>query len=368
MIDCGCDEILLPQGSDGVDGKNAFTVTTVAFTQPAAAASVTITVDNTLQNTNQWAIPEQIIRITDASGNGGWYRVTSIVGTNQIIAVNLDYQPGSSTAGLTIAIGAKVSPAGLQGPAGTTGSTGADGVAGPPIVLNVAPTQTLIPGSDATATLTGGGGNYTVAFGIPSGLTGQDGSGTLHYSFTSTTIYTTTTTPGQTIFSATFATDTMCPNNGDVAKITGSFFSVGNFTSDPSRRIGNLNFYIGDSLGTPADIIPKASVIPAIDQSYRPRDLYITNAGNYGHFGFDIRINRISSTQSIITVSWEWNGETASYKKMYLSNSLTTGSLTFNTGAQALFQVKIDPVYDGALFGNSISIDNRNLIVEKITA
>ena len=366
MIDCGCDEILLPQGSDGVNGKNAYTVTTASFVQPAVGIAVTITVSDTLQSTNQWAIAGQIIRVTDSAGRGGWYQVTAITGTTQITAINLDYT-GSTTAGLTIATGAGVSPAGIKGVDGAAGSIGNPGPAGPANSLSIGTVATLNPGADATATIIGDAPNQTLSLGIPRGTPGADGSGVLHYSSTSTTAYTTTsTTPGQTIFTATFATDTMCPNNGDAARITGSFFATGNFVSDPSRRIANLNFYIGDSAGTPDDIVPKASTTPSTDQSYRPRDLYLTDSGDYAHFGFEIRINRISSTQSIITVSWEWSGLKGTfYKKMYVSNSLTTGSMTFNTGAQALFQVKIDPTYTAT---NTFSINNRNLMVEKITA
>jgi hypothetical protein len=365
MIDCGCDEILLPQGSDGVNGKNAYTVTTASFVQPAVGVAVTITVSDTLQSTNQWAIVGQIIRVTDSAGRGGWYQVTAITGTTQITATNLDYT-GSTTAGLTIATGAGVSPAGIKGVDGAAGGQGLQGPVGSAPNISTGNVSQLNPGDQPTVQVNGTSPNYTIDFGIPQGFPGADGSGILHYSSTSTTAYTpASTAPGQTIFNATFATDTMCPNNGDAARITGSFFATGNFVSDPSRKIANLNFYIGDSAGSPVDIVPKASTTPSTDQSYRPRDLYLTDAGDYAHFGFEIRINRISSTESIITVSWEWSGLKGTfYKKMYVSNSLTTGSMTFNTGAQALFQVKIDPAYTT----NSFSINNRNLMVEKITA
>jgi hypothetical protein len=366
MIDCGCDEILLPQGSNGVDGKNAFTVTTVQFTQPAANNSVTITVSDTVQNTNQWAIPGQIIRITDASSNGGWYRVTSITGTTQITIVNLDYQPGSSSSPTNILVGAKVSPAGLQGPAGGNGDQGGQGVAGPANELSIGAVSTLTPGSLATATISGTVPNQTLNLGIPSGQNGQDGrdGGTLHYSYISTTALLPSTTPGEVVFSETFTANGLCPNNGDAAKISGSFFATGLSVIDASRRIANLNFYIGDPTSSLVDIVPKASVTPSNDQSFRPRDLGLNDPGDYGHFGFEIRINRVSVTQSIITVSWEWSGlKTTFFKKMFLSNSLTTGSLNFNTSSNIGFQIKIDAVYTFA----GISINNRNLIVEKIT-
>ena len=179
MIDCGCDEILLPQGSDGVNGKNAYTVTTAQFVQPGIGNSITINVSDSLQNTNQWAIAGQIIKITDSVGNGGWYRVTGITGTTQITATQLDY-PGTS--GSAILVGAGVSPAGLQGPAGDPGTQGGLGLTGPPNSLSIPPgnVTTLDPGSDATATILGDAPNQTLSLGIPRGNPGL-AAGTVPY-------------------------------------------------------------------------------------------------------------------------------------------------------------------------------------------
>jgi hypothetical protein len=139
MSNCGgCEEITLPLGQDGQDGKNAFTKTTSSFNQPAVGTPITINVSNLGQFTNAWASPGQIIFITDASGNGGWYSVVSISGTESIQINNLNYT-GSSTVGISINSGASVSPsgprgaagtAGRGGPAGTPGSQGTDGVNG----------------------------------------------------------------------------------------------------------------------------------------------------------------------------------------------------------------------------------------------
>ena len=184
MIDCGCDEILLPQGSDGVNGKNAYTVTTASFTQPVVGNSVTITVSNSLQNSNQWAIVDQIIRVTDASGNGGWYEVTSIPSPTQITATLLNY-PGTTLNPTTIQSGAGVSPAGLQGPAGSNGDPGSQGLTGPPNSLSITPggVTTLAAGQPATATILGDAPNQTLSLGIPQGNPGAPGSdaGTIKY-------------------------------------------------------------------------------------------------------------------------------------------------------------------------------------------
>lgn len=163
MNDCGCDEILLPQGSNGVNGMNAFTFTTAGFVQPAIGSTVQIIVSDVDQFTNQWAIPGQIIRITDAAGAGGWYEVISINGTTQIVVENLGY-PGSSSPTTSIASGAGVSPAGLQGPAGSDN------------VLSISAVNTLPAGSPATVSISGTSPTQQLTFGIPVGATGATGA------------------------------------------------------------------------------------------------------------------------------------------------------------------------------------------------
>ena len=125
----GCDEITLPLGQDGNDGKNAFTITTSIFSQPAVGSPIPINVSNIGQFTNQWASPGQIIYIKDSSGNGGWYSVVSITGETSITINNLDY-PGSTQVGLPINSSASVSPSGPRGAAGTAGGAGTAGQPG----------------------------------------------------------------------------------------------------------------------------------------------------------------------------------------------------------------------------------------------
>lgn len=367
MIDCGCDEILLPQGSNGVDGKNAFTVTTVAFTQPAAAASVTITVDNTLQNTNQWAIPEQIIRITDASGRGGWYRVTSIVGTNQITAVNLDYQPGSSTAGLTIAIGAKVSPAGLQGPAGTNGDPGGQGVAGPPIVLNLGPTQTLGPGSDATASLTGSGGNYTVAFGIPSGLPGSSGK-TLQFQANNTALVTNLTTTYQAVVpSSTIDTvGNLCPNNGDAFRAT--FFCYAQ-SSSSSHNGYNIQIQLGYDIGAGlvnSNVEYVGTTNATFELAINTLALPLFNNSPLAindpkaTFKFEMIVHRVSLTVARCSVDYRSdNGFKA-------KSGLFSVDLPFDFTATATKKIQVNMA--SSTGGQETRISKWSLLIEKITA
>jgi hypothetical protein len=118
----GCDEITLPLGQDGIDGKNAFTRTTSPFQQPAVGSNVTIDVSNIGQFTNAWASVGQTIYIS----LGGWYSVVSIAGSTSITIANLGYV-GNTAVGLTINSNASVSP---SGPAGANGAAGAAGGAG----------------------------------------------------------------------------------------------------------------------------------------------------------------------------------------------------------------------------------------------
>jgi hypothetical protein len=370
MIDCGCDEILLPQGSNGVDGKNAFTVTTVQFTQPLANNPVTITVSDTLQNTNQWAIPGQIIRITDSVLNGGWYRVTSIVGTNQIIAVNLDYQPGSSSSPTNILVGAKVSPAGLQGPAGTTGSTGADGQAGPPVALNTGTTQTLAPGAEAFGTVVGSGGNYTVNFGIPQGIPGKDGSGTLQWQYINNGNV--DVPAGVTYFaivpsSGFDSNGSLCPNNGDAFRAT--FWATAVSTASiNARTIGgsfNIQLQLAAGAGTNQNI------------EYISNDTAYNNTVNmwaipvlasnptvlttdpFTFFKFELIFQRITSTTAKYFLSWMSVDPSS---RIPVSNCYSN-NISFNFNTTDVKQIQVNALGSG---GSSVRFSRRSLLIEKI--
>jgi hypothetical protein len=376
MIDCGCDEILLPQGSDGADGRNAFTRTTAAFTQPAASANVTINVSDVQQFTNQWAIPGQIIRITDSAGEGGWYEVVSLTGTTQITITNLDYV-GSSIAGQTIATNAGVSPAGLQGPQGTQGNQGLQGIAGPSNVLFIPPggVTTLPPGSPATVSISGSVPNQSLTFGIPQGFAGQ----TLHYYNYSR--------PAQTgvglltlIDSSTntgvFPADTLCPNDGDIGRITFSCYIVG--LSPESRRGIDFEFLLGNNIASAQTILPTVLSgngqlalcplrIPL--QSDFNKDFMFVNA--------QILIKRLSTTTAEITLDWKTSTLTdGSYSRFYRANATTLGGLNFNSGSQIELKItalviddfNIPPPATPPAASQNVSIGQIKYFVEKITS
>jgi hypothetical protein len=125
--DCGGLEC--GTGPAGLDGQNAFTVTTATFLQPAFGdPSIAINVSALGQSTGLWAGVGQWIFIVGA----GFFKVVS--STPTVLAVIVPsatiqtYNYTLAANGATIAIGAGVSPAGIEGSAGATGATGATAI------------------------------------------------------------------------------------------------------------------------------------------------------------------------------------------------------------------------------------------------
>lgn len=115
----------IPTSQSGVDGINAYNFTTASFVQPAINANVTISVQSTNPFGNGWFAVGQIIFISV----GGYYKVVSITGFNQVTIENLGYSDVNFTPaapGVTIAPNQTVSPSGLRGPAGS-GTSGING-------------------------------------------------------------------------------------------------------------------------------------------------------------------------------------------------------------------------------------------------
>src|SRR3990167_3028196 len=118
---CGCeDSSNLP---NGIDGFNAFTITTASYIQPAVNTNVTISVSNSGQYTGKWAAPNQTIFIE----SGGYYIVVSSTNTSITMKYESDYasynQSLTAAAG-TVATNKKVSPAGKRGTDGSAGTNG----------------------------------------------------------------------------------------------------------------------------------------------------------------------------------------------------------------------------------------------------
>jgi len=108
-------------GADGTDGVSAFTTLSANFTMPAELATVVVTVADASWMTTGNAYYVQ---------NAGWFEVTAIGGATSVTLRNLedtatDSYPDNVAPGTIVALGNKVTAAGIQGPAGTDGAGGA---------------------------------------------------------------------------------------------------------------------------------------------------------------------------------------------------------------------------------------------------
>lgn len=122
MSCCSTCQNVTCQCSNGVNGKNIWTITTANFTQPLAGNQVTIFVSSTQQLSNQGFGVGQVIYIE----TGGYYEVISIASLTSMTIENLGYT-GNAAPASNIASGSKVSPGGLIGPTGPAGTPAVNG-------------------------------------------------------------------------------------------------------------------------------------------------------------------------------------------------------------------------------------------------
>lgn len=101
-------------GSNGTDGVNAYTAVGAGYVQPAASATVSVTVGSTA-----WLSVGQVVYV---GNGGGYYTVDSITDGTTVVLNNLDY-PGNAAPTTTIPFGSSVSAGGLQGPAASSAVT-----------------------------------------------------------------------------------------------------------------------------------------------------------------------------------------------------------------------------------------------------
>ena len=151
MSCCSTCQNVTCQCSNGVNGKNIWTVTTALFVPPAPSASVQITVSSTQQLSNQGFGVGQVVYIE----NAGYYEVISIDSLTTMTVENLAGYGNPSPA--NVAPGAKVSPGGLIGP---TGPAGTPAINGTTLLYNDnTPVVSIIGGSPSVLH------SYTVAAG-----------------------------------------------------------------------------------------------------------------------------------------------------------------------------------------------------------
>jgi hypothetical protein len=320
---CGCDEIILPLGADGVDGKNAFTITTGGFVQPAVlSGSVSIPVSNTGLNGVAWAAPGQVIIVSTSSAAYEFYQVVSST-TTTITAVNLGYS-GLIAPTTTVTAPSTVAPSGIRGPQGATGPTGGIGPVGPA----------------GTAS-------------------------TLVRTYVDTSIRSVPNTSGFSLIpNQTFSASTLCPQNGDAGKIKGHFALIGVAPNNLGRAT-DVDFFIGKTGVSFVAITPMLTAGPtfAYNEQLLLRNIDLQFFADYSFVSFEITIKRISSTSSMILVEWRlMNLATPGLVGSYIGSSLTTGSIDFNAGSFIDFAVRSNATF--ALGG--INVSAASLTVEKI--
>lgn len=138
-------------GEDGLDGVNAFTLTTSDFTMPAMGGSVSVAVGDT-----SWMAVGQILYVQ----NAGDMQVAAVTTANLVSLTNLETAGGAYSAnaapGTNITSGSKVSPSGRQGQSGATAWTAAgdielDGGSLPRVAITSARGSLIVNTGDAAA-------------------------------------------------------------------------------------------------------------------------------------------------------------------------------------------------------------------------
>jgi hypothetical protein len=104
-------------GAAGTTGGNAWTTTTAQFVQPAGSATVVVAVGD-----SSWAAVGQTVFVE----GGGYYEVAAKPAATQLTLQNLNYAENFAPA-TVVALGKRVSPAGVAGSDGDSATAGADG-------------------------------------------------------------------------------------------------------------------------------------------------------------------------------------------------------------------------------------------------
>lgn len=248
-------------GSVGPAGANAYTTQVNFFIQPAPNDLVTITVVN-----SSWAAVNQIIFVGNSSvypQSGGFYKVVSTPLLTEINVIRMDWTiPGVTfrTTGTFVGgAGTLITPSGTIGPNGTNGSDG-DGI-------------TLIKSITGT---------------LPSSVLAVD-AGTNF-----------TLTNSADVFSAS----ALCPNVGDVGRITFEVVAVKQSGGSSSTSNISLDINFGISGGAVIQLDPFSE-----SNSERNKlNNYIWSAGflyEHLYIKYVVDIQRASDTTANIFIDWK---------------------------------------------------------------
>ena len=172
-------------------------------------------------------------------------------------------------------------------------------------------------------------------------LTGPAGpsTGTIHFSYINPSAINTTTNTPFTVFNEQFASDTLCPNNGDKARIVGSLClrSVTGGLGIQGRSF-DLDFYLGAS-GSSSVILPRPSSTINIDNNYQIKSIVLDTALDFAFINYTITIYRITQTTSRITLNYNVTYPKGSKSNNYMSIENSIGNLDFTTGSFAEFKI-----------------------------
>lgn len=162
-LNSGCCAPVCPSSPQaavpGPAGENAFSLTTLQFTQPASGANVVLTL-----NHDGWVVPGQTIFVQ----GGGYYLVVSVSGLS--VTVTNTGNTGNAAPGTVIAAASEVSPGGIGGNIGNAYTTTTAAYVQPAVGANVnVAVVTSAWAAVGEPIFIATGGSYTV-FAIPDGL------------------------------------------------------------------------------------------------------------------------------------------------------------------------------------------------------
>lgn len=279
-------------GTPGINGKNAYTTTADVYTQPNIGGTAFIEVGNT-----SWMSVNQIIFVGNPTGTsniGGYYKVTAITSAFNFEAERLDW----SIPGVTyVSQGDEVLSGAIIQASGTIGATGPAGANGNGITIIKSVTNTIPAGLSSLQSIAGTSFNLT----NPSDI---------------------------------FLANDLCPNDGDVGRIT--YEVVVRRTNFTSSANISMDVYLGMSgYPIPSPLIPELD--PYLDTGTNQDNnklngiIWSTNpaATEYMYIKYVIDVQRITSTTAHIFVEWRTKSATTSNSGCYHNNT-TINDLDFD--------------------------------------
>ena len=274
-------------GTPGTNGKNAYTITADSYTQPNIGSTAFIEVSDT-----SWMSVNQIIFVGNPTGTsniGGYYKVTAITDAFNFQAERLNWSiPGVT---FVTALASVTAPAIVQS-SGTIGATGPAGANGSGITV----IKSVIDSIDRDVNPVLPNSAFTL------------------------------TTSGDT-----FLAGDLCPNNGDIGRIT--------YEVVVSRSAGTAfpNISMDISLGiqgvTPfPQLNPYANSTPSNQANNKLSQISWNNSSNgveYMYIKYVVDVQRKTPTTANIFIDWKTKSATTSNSGCY-HNVTTITALNFD--------------------------------------